>query len=113
MKSLLVVSVAFALLATSGFTGAASDIPQRTLTPVTVKNGTAINCTPPSSDEACASLHLQIRHDFRKREIGMLFGARTSYPEYLTSYTQVNERYQAFLRDVDYYGPERVALVVR
>lgn len=113
MKSLLTLGVATALLAVSGLCGAASDTLQRTLTPITVSHDTLLDCTPPSSEEACAFMHAQIRHVFNKREIGMLFGARSSYPEYLASYAQVNERYRAFLRDVEEYGEGRVALVVR
>ncbi|GAA0722654.1 hypothetical protein [Dokdonella soli] len=112
MKPLLAITIITSLCAASGLAGA-GDNPQRTLAPITVQRGQANDCTPPSSDKACATLHAQIRHDFSKREIGMLFGARTSYPESLTSYGRVHARYESFLRDVDMYGAENVALVVR
>jgi hypothetical protein len=113
MKSLLILGVTTALLAVSGLCSAASDTLQRTLTPITVSHGTPLDCTPPSSEEACAFMHAQIRHVFNKREIGMLFGARSSYPEYLASYEHVSQRYQAFLHDLGEYGERHVALVIR
>jgi hypothetical protein len=68
---------------------------------------------PPSADAVCAPLHAQIRHVFSKREIGMLFGARTAFLEYPASYDSVHERYVAFMRDVELYGAQSVALVIR
>jgi hypothetical protein len=56
------------------------------------------NCTPPSDLAVCAAWHEEIRRNFAPREIGMLFGAATSYPEYVTSYSRIRDRYQR-LRD--------------
>lgn len=91
----------------------AAEHPERMLAPVSVHGAGSLQrdaCRPPSSDEACSALHLQLRREFSRREIGMLFGAATSYPEFLTSYARVNARYQALLRGS---GVERVALAAR
>jgi hypothetical protein len=58
-----------------------------------------IDCTPPNDSSDCAALHEQIRANFSPREIGMLFGARTSYPEYPTSYDRVKARYDTLTSD--------------
>jgi hypothetical protein len=50
-------------------------------------------CKPPSDFAMCAEWHRTIRRNFAPREIGMLFGTATSYPEYATSYSRVKERY--------------------
>lgn len=50
-------------------------------------------CTPPSDLSTCAEWHKVIRENFSPREIGMLFGTATSYPEYATSYSRVKTRY--------------------
>ena len=43
-------------------------------------------CTPPngSTSHACDAYNQMLRANFSPREIGMLFGYRTSYPESLT-----------------------------
>jgi hypothetical protein len=50
-------------------------------------------CTPPSDFSACAEWHKVIRANFSPREIGILFGTATSYPEYATSYERIKSRY--------------------
>lgn len=90
--------LAIALFTAAGFAGAAD----QSLSPVTVNDSTkSIDCTPPNDQAECAKLHAMIRNNFSSREIGMLFGASTAYPESKTSYTRVKERYAKFLRDVD------------
>lgn len=69
------------------------------------------NCTPPSAAPECASFHALIRQSFSEREIGMLFGAATAYPEYRTSYNSVRERYESLLRYVEDNGLPVVAMV--
>ena len=113
MKSLLTLGTLAASLAISGIASAAGETTQRTLTPITVKHRATLDCTPPSSEEACAFMHAQIRHAFSKREIGMLFGARSSYPEYPISYARLNQRYQALARDLAGNGEARVAIAAR
>jgi hypothetical protein len=112
MNTLLTLTVTAILLAVSGI-AQARDVPERTLAPITVQHSNQRDCTPPSADAGCAPLHVQIRHTFSKREIGMLFGARTAFLEYPDSYSRVYERYMAFQRDVELYGVQRVALVIR
>ncbi len=85
------------------------------LAPVVVEhvdvNRLVQNCTPPQSAPECASFHELIRQSFTEREIGMLFGAATSYPEYRTSYNSVRERYESLLRYVEDHGLPAVAMV--
>lgn len=50
-------------------------------------------CAPPSDLVACAAWHQVIRANFSPREIGILFGTATSYPEYATSYARIKDRY--------------------
>src|SRR4249920_2079288 len=69
------------------------------------------NCTPPAAAPECASFHELIRQSFTEREIGMLFGAATAYPEYRTSYNSVRERYESLLRYVEDHGLPAVAMV--
>jgi len=51
------------------------------------------NCAPPSDLVACTAWHQVIRANFSSREIGILFGTATSYPEYATSYGRIKSRY--------------------
>jgi len=51
------------------------------------------NCAPPSDLVACTSWHQVIRANFSAREIGILFGTATSYPEFATSYARIKSRY--------------------
>jgi hypothetical protein len=62
------------------------------------------NCTPPADAPECAGFHALIRQHFSEREIGMLFGAATAYPEYRTSYSSVRERYDNLVRYVEDNG---------
>jgi len=50
-------------------------------------------CKPPSDFAMCAEWHRIIRRNFAPREIGLLFGTATSYPQYATSYPRLKERY--------------------
>jgi len=111
MKTMLAFTLISGLLTTAGV-ALARDADDRTLAPITIHRDTLADCKPPSSNAVCAPLHAQIRHVFSKREIGMLFGHRTSYADYWSSYDIVQERYQAFLRDVELYGRPSVALVI-
>jgi hypothetical protein len=49
-------------------------------------------------------MHVQSRHALNKCEVGMLFAVRSSHTKYLTSYAQLNERQQAFARDLAEHG---------
>jgi hypothetical protein len=103
-------------LATMGYASAEVVYQDQVLAPVIVEhvdvNRLVQNCTPPQSAPECASFHELIRQSFTEREIGMLFGAATSYPEYRTSYNSVRERYDSLLRYVEDHGlPATVAMV--
>jgi hypothetical protein len=52
-------------------------------------------CTPPDSRAVCVAWHAEIRRNFTAYEIGMLFGARTSYPNYGASLDRLQARYNA------------------
>ena len=64
----------------------------------------AADCTPPNDFKECADFHAAIRRNFSPHEIGMLFGAATSYQEYKTSFDRVRARYAVFLRDAEESG---------
>ncbi len=112
MKSLLAITIATTLLAVSGIAQARENS-QRTLSSIMVQQHAERDCTPPTTDKTCSPLHAQIRHVFSKREIGMLFGARTAFPESRAGYDRVHERYAVFQRDLGLYGARSVALVIQ
>ena len=91
----ITIAVVFA-----GFAGAAAaQNPGQALSPVEV-SGEAAVCKPPTAAAACGNFHRFIRANFSSREIGMLFGNRTSYPEYLTgSIDRTRERYRLLVQE--------------
>lgn len=91
------LAVMLTLLAGSGAAFAAPA--QRELAPITVQSR-SVDCTPPSAAAVCSALHAEIRREFTLREIGILFGARTSYPESQTAYAGLDLRYRALVREV-------------
>ncbi|HEX3121659.1 MAG TPA: hypothetical protein VHQ21_00020 [Rhodanobacteraceae bacterium] len=101
-------------VATIGY-ACAQPYDDQVLAPVIVEhvdiNRLVQNCTPPAAAPECASFHELIRQSFTDREIGMLFGAATAYPEYRTSYNSVRERYESLLRYVEDHGLPAVAVV--
>jgi hypothetical protein len=101
-------------VATIGYASAQA-YDDQVLAPVIVEhvdiNRLVQNCTPPQAAPECASFHELIRQSFTEREIGMLFGAATAYPEYRTSYSSVRERYESLLRYVEDHGLPAVAMV--
>lgn len=66
---------------------------ERQLEAVSVQSSSSLDCTPPNYSQLCSAWHAEIRRNFTKREIGMLFNAATPYAEYTTVYTSVKERY--------------------
>ncbi|MBS0383062.1 MAG: hypothetical protein JSR56_11595 [Proteobacteria bacterium] len=92
------ISVAIAL---AGVVGIASAASQTTIMPsVTVSGAPVAQCTPPTADPACANFHRWIRANFTDREIGMLFGASTAYPEYATGgIDRLERRYHGKLHE--------------
>ncbi len=98
LKARLGMSAALAALlaafAAPGYVAAAA--PGNDLQVVASLNGNDLEgvCTPPSDHSACAAWHKVIRANFSPREIGILFGTATSYPEYATSYSRIRNRYE-------------------
>jgi hypothetical protein len=99
-------------LSLASIASAASDDTQSSLGQVTVRHSApnavsskhsaqVSDCTPPNSAEVCAAFHTEVRRNFNSREIGMLFGSATAYPESRTSYSKVAERYENFVRNYD------------
>jgi hypothetical protein len=97
--------LAIAFCAAAGYASAQDE---ETLEPIIVEHvdGARIveDCTPPAAAPECAGFHALIRQNFSEREIGMLFGASTAYPEYGTSYSSVRERYDNLVRWVEDNG---------
>ena len=81
-----------ALIAAIALCGSAAAAERQNLDAVNV-HSSGLDCTPPNASAVCSAWHEEIRRNFTRREIGMLFGAATSYPEYRTSYSQVKDRY--------------------
>jgi hypothetical protein len=105
MQRFATIALTAAALTITSFAHAAGQ-----LAPVTVhRNFISAACAPPSYAQECASFHAAIRRNFSTREIGMLFGAATSYPEYPTSFERVRAKYAAFASNAEENG---VALVV-
>ncbi len=92
MQRYIIAIATTSLLALSAVASAGQE-----LQPVTVRSVNIADCTPPTSAKVCDAWHAQIRSNFNQREIGMLFGARTAYPEYRTSFTSVENRYNHLL----------------
>ncbi len=119
MKSNTRLMFGMSLALVSGAASAANGIYQDSLHNVTVHAhvwpyATADrplgDCTPPSDLPVCTDLHRQIRREFSSSDIGMLFGAATSYPQYLTSYSRVLNHYQRFLQEIDANSNPAVAM---
>ncbi|HEX5961792.1 MAG TPA: hypothetical protein VFY97_11175 [Rhodanobacteraceae bacterium] len=87
----------------AGVTGVASAAAQgQTLPLVNVTGAPIAECAPPSVTfgHACDAFNQMIRANFTPREIGMLFGAWSSYPEYLSGgIDTLQRRYQAVLQE--------------
>lgn len=92
------ISIAFAI---AGFAGtAAASNQNQALPPVQVSVYDVSGCAPPTDASACEPFHYWVRANFSRREIGMLFGSRTSYPEYLTGgIDRLQKRYQVLVQE--------------
>jgi hypothetical protein len=102
MKRYSSIVIGAGLLAATSFANTASG--QLAQVSVHEHAFSTVDCTPPNDSKECAEFHAAIRRNFSTHEIGMLFGAATSYQEYPTSYDRVRARYEAFVRDVDERG---------
>lgn len=78
------ISIAIVLASVAGVATAAGNV--QTLPQVSVSAQGAYRCTPPNgaTGHVCDSYDAFLRANFSPRQIGMLFGNRTSYPEYRT-----------------------------
>ncbi len=68
---------------------------------IVVSGAPASECAPPNdtTGHRCDAFNQMIRANFTAREIGMLFGASTSYPESLSGGAdRLQRRYQAVLQ---------------
>jgi hypothetical protein len=93
------ISIAIVLASLAGLASAAGQ--QKAMQPITVSGVDVSACTPPndSAGHACDAYDEFLRANFTSREIGMLFGYQTSYPENLTGgIGQLQHRYQSLLQ---------------
>ena len=96
-------AISFAI-AFAGFAGVAfaGQPGQTTLSSVTVSSLGLSGCAPPNdtAGHACDAFNQMIRAKFSRREIGMLFGASTSYPEHVTGgIDRLQRRYQVVMQE--------------
>lgn len=100
------ISIAIVLAGVVGVASAAGQ--SQNMPQINVSAADISACTPPNDASICSDFHRLIRANFSAREIGMLFGASTSYPETLTGgIERVQHRYQAWLRQ--YVAAQQVA----
>ena len=93
------ISIAIVLAGIAGAAFAGNS--QQTLGTVNVTGHAVAACTPPNdaAGHACDGYNQFVRANFTSREIGMLFGYRSSYPEYLSSgIDNLQRRYQTLLQ---------------
>ncbi|HEX7368897.1 MAG TPA: hypothetical protein VF284_01275 [Rhodanobacteraceae bacterium] len=92
-------ALTFAIVAASLAGNAFAQGSTQQMPPVAVSGMDISGCTPPADAPACGAFHQAIRANFSRREIGMLFGSRTNYPEGRTGgIDQLQRRYNAWLR---------------
>jgi len=94
------ISIAIVIAGIAGTAFAAGQ--GKTMQSVTVMGAPAAECAPPNdhTGHACDAFNQLVRANFTRREIGMLFGASTSYPEYVTGgVDRLQRRYQAVLQE--------------
>ena len=86
----------------AGLAGVASAAGQGKVMPeVNVQAAGISACTPPNdtTGHACDAYDQFLRANFSRREIGMLFGYQTSYPESLSGgIDRLHKRYDALLQ---------------
>ena len=108
------ISIAIALAGSAGAAAAAQSV--ATMPPVNVSGAAITQCLPPNDTpgHACDDFNQLIRANFTPREIGMLFGYQTSYPEFLTGgIDRLQRRYQAVIQQyLAAHQPSAATLVV-
>jgi hypothetical protein len=93
------ISIAIVVAGVVGVGSAAGQ--DRSMPTIVVSGAPASECAPPNdtTGHRCDAFNQMIRANFTAREIGMLFGASTSYPESLTGgVDRLQRRYQAVLQ---------------
>lgn len=87
----------------AGIAGAASAAGQdKVMGPITIAGAPVSECAPPNDQTGhrCDAFNQMLRANFSRREIGMLFGYQTSYPESQTGgIDRLQKRYQAMLQE--------------
>lgn len=94
------ISVAFVLTTIVGVASAAGQ--STVMHPITVSGAPVSECTPPNdtAGHACDAFNQMVRANFTPREIGMLFGYASNYPESLTGgIGRLQRRYQAVVQE--------------
>jgi len=102
------ISIAIVLAGVAGIASAAGQ--GKVMKPITVSGAPVAECAPPNdtTGHACDAFNQMLRANFSRREIGMLFGHQTSYPESLTGgIDRLQRRYQAVVQQ--YVAAQRAA----
>lgn len=93
------ITIAIILAGAAGIASAAGQ--GKVMPEVNVQAAAISACMPPNgaTGHACDAYDQFLRANFSQREIGMLFGYRTSYPESLTGgIERLQKRYDALLQ---------------
>jgi hypothetical protein len=93
------ITIAIILAGAAGATFAAGQ--GKVMPQVNVRAASLSACMPPNdtTGHACDSYNEFLRANFPRREIGMLFGYQTSYPESLTGgIDRLHDRYDKLLQ---------------
>jgi hypothetical protein len=103
--SMTLMSIGVCLVLAAGAACAADEEQQQGTLPGVMANQDAnllrTECKPPAYARQCEFLHAQIRQNFSKREIVLLFGAASALAEYRTRDSATRTRYEDFLREID------------
>lgn len=93
------ITIAIVLAGAAGIASAAGQ--GKVMPEINVQAAAISACTPPNGTmgHVCDAYHEFLRANFSRREIGMLFGYQTSYPESLTGgIDRLHKRYDALLQ---------------
>ncbi|MBS0383057.1 MAG: hypothetical protein JSR56_11570 [Proteobacteria bacterium] len=93
------ISLAIVLAGIAGVASAAGQ--SKVMHPIVVSGAPISECVPPNGNtgHACDAFDQLVRANFTPREIGMLFGYQTSYPESRTGgIDKLEHRYQVVLQ---------------
>lgn len=93
------ITIAIILAGTAGAAFAASH--DKVMPQINVQAAGTSACTPPNdtTGHACDAYDAFVRANFSEREIGMLFGYQTSYPQSLSGgIDRLHKRYGALLQ---------------